>query len=83
VHEDVTYVAGSTDDKHRMDVYLPTGKTGFPIVHFVHGGYWHTGDRRYYSWICPASKILEINFCAHQRSDAGRRRSRRAPIRPK
>jgi acetyl esterase/lipase len=48
VYADVTYVPGSADDKHRMDVYLPKGRTGFPIVHFVHGGYWREGDRRYY-----------------------------------
>lgn len=34
--------------KHRLDLYLPARKTNFPLILFVHGGYWTTGDKEYY-----------------------------------
>lgn len=45
---DLVYVTGSSDPKHQLDLYLPRGKTGFPMVHFVHGGFWRNQDRRYH-----------------------------------
>lgn len=38
------YVPGSSHPKHRLDVYAPT-IDGAPFVHFVHGGYWTSGDK--------------------------------------
>jgi acetyl esterase/lipase len=48
VEEGLVYRAGSSDPKHQLDLYLPRGKRGFPVVVFVHGGYWRGGDRSYY-----------------------------------
>jgi len=46
--EDVPYVAGSSDPKRQLDLYLPRGAApGFPIVVFVYGGYWSPLDRRF------------------------------------
>jgi acetyl esterase/lipase len=48
---DVPYVAGPPDPKRQLDLYLPNGPTAdFPIVVFVHGGYWSALDRR---WLQP------------------------------
>jgi len=48
---DIPYAAGSTDPKRQLDLYLPSGAApGFPIVVFVHGGYWSALDRR---WLEP------------------------------
>lgn len=44
---DITYIEGSRNHKHRLDVYLPKDTHNFPVVHFVHGGYWNSGDKRY------------------------------------
>ena len=46
----IDYVDGAEADadKHRLDLYLPKGKANFPILLFVHGGYWRTGDRSLY-----------------------------------
>jgi acetyl esterase/lipase len=46
----IDYVDGAEADadKHRLDLYLPKGKTNFPILFFVHGGSWRTGDRSLY-----------------------------------
>lgn len=41
---DVRYVPGSTHLKHRLDVYPPI-RGPAPYVHFVHGGYWVSGDK--------------------------------------
>ncbi|HEX7450150.1 MAG TPA: alpha/beta hydrolase [Pirellulales bacterium] len=45
---DVAYVEGAEADakKHKLDLYLPKEKGGFPVVLFVHGGAWTTGDRK-------------------------------------
>jgi acetyl esterase/lipase len=48
--KDITYVAGAEADanKHKLDLYLPKGKTGFPVLIFIHGGSWRSGDRAIY-----------------------------------
>lgn len=47
---DLPYVAGA-GAKQQLDLYLPKGATApFPIVVFVHGGYWSPLDRR---WLQP------------------------------
>ena len=67
--EDIVYVPGSKNPKHQLDLYLPVGKTthkgGFPMVVFVHGGYWVEGDRDYYALftgLYGASKPSEVAF---------------------
>jgi acetyl esterase/lipase len=48
---DVAYVSGTTERKQQLDLYLPRGlMRDFPIVVFVHGGYWSPLDRR---WLEP------------------------------
>jgi acetyl esterase/lipase len=37
------------EEKHKLDLYLPKGRTHFPILLFVHGGSWHSGDRSLYA----------------------------------
>lgn len=37
------------DDKHRLDIYAPSGAQGAPVVIFIHGGFWRSGDRDYYA----------------------------------
>ncbi len=38
-------------DKHRLDLYLPRGKTNFPVMVFYHGGAWRMGDRSTYALV--------------------------------
>jgi arylformamidase len=48
---DLPYVVGLTDPKRQLDLYLPQNAAArFPIVVFVHGGYWSPLDRR---WMQP------------------------------
>jgi acetyl esterase/lipase len=46
---DVVYYDGEgmDDKKHKLDLYLPEGTKEFPVLFFVHGGAWRTGDRNY------------------------------------
>ncbi len=50
VRRDIEYVSGAPEDasKHKLDVYLPRGKTNVPVFVFIHGGAWKQGDRSQY-----------------------------------
>ncbi len=45
---DVAYFHGPHLDKtrHKLDLFLPKGRTDFPVVMLVHGGAWLVGDNR-------------------------------------
>ncbi len=47
---DIAYTDGAPADeaKHKLDLYLPKERTNFPVLMFVHGGSWRTGDRSLY-----------------------------------
>src|SRR5438270_3997212 len=47
---DLAYYTGPDADKvkHKLDLYLPQGKTDFPVVMFVHGGAWMFGDKDFF-----------------------------------
>jgi acetyl esterase/lipase len=46
-HKNIAYYAGpgADEEKHRLDVYSPSGGPGLPVVVFIHGGAWRFGDR--------------------------------------
>jgi acetyl esterase/lipase len=50
VSKDIAYCEGSEEDaaKHKLDIYVPKGKTNAPVLFFVHGGAWKSGDRSNY-----------------------------------
>jgi len=50
VTKDITYTLGREEDanKHKLDLYAPKGKTGWPVLIFLHGGNWRSGDRSNY-----------------------------------
>lgn len=35
--------------KNMLDIYVPKGKTGFPVLFFIHGGAWRSGDKSLYA----------------------------------
>lgn len=45
---DIPYYDGADADpvKHKLDLYLPDGQKEFPVVLFVHGGAWRSGDKQ-------------------------------------
>lgn len=47
----VAYQAGDGANlrKHKLDLFLPRGRRDYPILFFVHGGGWVSGDRKLYS----------------------------------
>jgi len=50
-HADIAYRTdkGADKERHRLDVYTPKGKKDFPVVLFVHGGSWRSGDKNLYA----------------------------------
>jgi arylformamidase len=48
--KDLAYYEGTDADpvKHQLDLYLPKGRKDFPVLFFVHGGTWKSGDKRTY-----------------------------------
>jgi acetyl esterase/lipase len=36
-------------ERHKLDLYVPKGKTNFPVLFFVHGGGWKSGNKYMYS----------------------------------
>jgi acetyl esterase/lipase len=48
VIRDVPYREGKDADpvRHRLDLYLPRGRRGFPVLLFVHGGGWKNGNKQ-------------------------------------
>jgi acetyl esterase/lipase len=45
---DVSYCEGDDKPKHKLDLYLPKGQKDFPVLFFVHGGGWRSGDKNYF-----------------------------------
>jgi acetyl esterase/lipase len=44
VHRDIPYAA-SDNPRQRVDIYTPAGANNLPVVFWIHGGGWQTGDR--------------------------------------
>jgi len=47
VVSDIQYFSGreADPDFHTLDLYLPEGQSNLPLIVFVHGGSWSTGDK--------------------------------------
>ena len=48
--KDIAYVEGPDADskKHKLDLFLPKGHKDYPVLFFIHGGAWASGDRKLY-----------------------------------
>lgn len=49
-HKDISYLSGTNQEtsKHMLDVYAPKEKRAVPVMFFIHGGAWKSGDRTLY-----------------------------------
>ena len=47
-HPDLAYVAGTDNPRQYLDLYVPRGAAGVPVVVFVHGGFWVHQDKNYF-----------------------------------
>jgi acetyl esterase/lipase len=47
VLQDITYYTGKDADpvRHKLDLYLPRGVKGYPVLFFIHGGGWSKGSK--------------------------------------
>jgi acetyl esterase/lipase len=50
VQAGISYTDGAPADadKHKLDLYFPRDRKNFPVLVFVHGGSWRSGDRSLY-----------------------------------
>jgi acetyl esterase/lipase len=50
-HANIAYRTdkGADKERHLLDVYTPKGKKDFPVVLFVHGGSWRSGNKNLYA----------------------------------
>jgi len=46
--DDIVYVDGSTDPRQRLDLLIPRDVDGYPVVVFIHGGFWIHQDKDYF-----------------------------------
>lgn len=55
-HKDIAYRTDKDADKvrHTLDIYKPRGQKDFPVVLFVHGGRWTSGNKNLYGAIGEA-----------------------------
>jgi acetyl esterase/lipase len=58
--KDIAYKEGDGADveRHRLDLYLPKGQKDFPVLLFVHGGSWKSGNKKLYE---PLGKLYAKN----------------------
>src|SRR5438552_192064 len=49
-HLDIAYRIDKDADRerHKLDVYVPKGRKDFPVLFFVHGGAWKSGNKSWY-----------------------------------
>jgi len=49
VHKDLAYYDGPDAHpvKHKLDLFVPRGKKNYPVLFFVHGGAWRSGDKSF------------------------------------
>ena len=60
---DLPYVSGSLNPKQRLDVYVPKHPSApFPMVVFVHGGFWIKGDKNYHQWLLGVYANIGLVF---------------------
>jgi dipeptidyl aminopeptidase/acylaminoacyl peptidase len=60
VVKDIAYRDDKDADpvKHRLDLYLPKDHKNFPVLFFVHGGTWKSGDKKIYG---PLGELFARN----------------------
>jgi acetyl esterase/lipase len=58
--KDIAYYDGKDADpvRHKLDLYLPKGQKNFPVLIFVHGGTWKSGNKDLYE---PLGKLYAKN----------------------
>lgn len=57
--KDVRYHEGEGgDERHKLDLYLPKGHKDYPVLFFVHGGMWKSGDKKLYG---PLGQVFARN----------------------
>jgi pimeloyl-ACP methyl ester carboxylesterase len=61
-HKNLSYRDGPEAEaaKHKLDIYSPKGKSNAPVLFFIHGGAWKSGDRSFYPPL--GSRYARVGF---------------------
>ncbi|HEX4610108.1 MAG TPA: alpha/beta hydrolase [Urbifossiella sp.] len=61
-HADIAYRSdpAADPDRHKLDLYVPSGEKNFPVLFFVHGGTWRSGNKGMYVALGEAFAKLGI-----------------------
>ncbi len=60
MHLDLAYVDGSTNPRQRLDLFAPRELAGYPVVVFIHGGFWIHQDKDYFQPVVGLYKNVGI-----------------------
>jgi acetyl esterase/lipase len=60
----------ASQDKNKLDIYIPRGKKEFPVIFFVHGGAWYHGNKNQFgiysalalSWARHGIGTVSVNY---------------------
>ncbi len=73
-HKDIAYRTDKDADKvrHKLDIYCPKGQKDFPVVLFVHGGSWKSGNKNLYVGVGEAfaKRGIGMVICNYRLSPA-------------
>jgi acetyl esterase/lipase len=60
VVRNLAYYEGPNADpvRHRLDIYLPKGQKGFPVLFFIHGGAWMHGNKNHFGIYAALGRCL-------------------------
>lgn len=63
---DLPYYDGEEKDKdkHRLDLYLPESSHNAPLIVWIHGGAWASGDRKYEEKVCRSLSAQGVAVAA-------------------
>jgi acetyl esterase/lipase len=50
-----------SQDKNKLDLYIPRGKKDFPVIFFVHGGAWSHGNKNQFGMY----RVLALSWARH------------------
>ena len=65
MHLDVPYIEGSDNIRQRLDLFLPRGVDDFPVVVFIHGGFWLHQDKDFFQPVVRLYRNVGIALARH------------------
>jgi acetyl esterase/lipase len=65
MHLDLAYVPGTANARQYLDLYAPRGVDPYPVVVFVHGGFWIHQDKDFFQPVVGLYRNVGIALARH------------------